>query len=51
MPSLNPISTGSDILREKLLSPFLQHNLDNFEVFIVETKTYYFGKVKDIKKL
>jgi len=51
MPSLNPISTGSDILREKLLSPFLQHNLDKFEVFIVETKTYYFGKVKDIKKL
>jgi len=51
MPSLNPISTGSDILKEKLLSPFLQQNLDNFEVFIVENKIYYFGKVKDIKRL
>ena len=51
MPSLNPISAGSDIFKEKLLSPFLRQNLNNFEIFIVEAKAYYFGKVKDIKKL
>ena len=51
MPSFNPITPGTDILNEKQISPFLIQNLDNFEVFIVENKTYYFGKVKDIKKL
>jgi len=39
-----------------LLSPFLD-NIDNYEVFIVEpnekeiSKTLYFGKIKDIRKL
>lgn len=46
MPSFTPVVEGSDILKEKLLSPFLQQNLGNFEVFIVGDKVYEFGKLK-----
>lgn len=48
MPSFNLVTEGTDIMKEKLLSPFLQQNLDNFEVFIVEDKVYYFGKLKNL---
>lgn len=58
MPSFNLLTHGSNILKENLLSPFLD-NIENFEVFVVEpeeglnnlSKTLYFGKVKDIRKL
>lgn len=48
LPSLNLVTQGTDITQEKLLSPFLQHNLDDFEVFAVENKVYGFGKLKDL---
>ena len=48
MPSFNTVTIGTDVTKERLLSPFLQHDLDNFEVFIVEDKEYYFGKIKDL---
>lgn len=51
MPSFNLITEGTDILRESLLSPFLQANLDNFEVFAVEDKVYRFGKLRNIRHL
>jgi hypothetical protein len=35
--------------KERLLSPYLQQKLDNFEVFAVGDKTYRFGKLKNIK--
>jgi uncharacterized protein len=47
MPSFFTINEGSDILQEKMLSPFLK-DLKNFEVFIVGDKIYKFGKVKNI---
>ncbi len=56
MPSFNLLTYGTNILKEKLLSPFL-NNISNFEVFIVEpnenklSKTLYFGKVKNMKNL
>jgi len=55
MPSFNLMTYGTDILKEKLLSPFLD-NLNNFEVFIVEeneklSNPLYFGRVKDIKNI
>lgn len=50
MPSFNLVTEGTDILKEKLLSPFLQRDLDNFEVFIVSDKIYGFGKLKNIKR-
>ncbi len=44
LPSLNSISTGTNVLREKLLSPFLKEaDLHNFECWLVEDRAYYFG--------
>ncbi|MBN2052058.1 metallophosphoesterase [Candidatus Woesearchaeota archaeon] len=44
MPSFNFVTEGTDILQEKLLSPFIR-NISAFEAFIVGDKTYKFGKV------
>ncbi|MBW2972175.1 metallophosphoesterase [Candidatus Woesearchaeota archaeon] len=49
-PSLNPLMEGTDIKSEKLLSPFLQKKLDEFEVYIVADKVYGFGKLKKLYK-
>lgn len=48
LPSFNLLSEGNDITGEKMLSPFLNHDLGDFEVFIVGDKTYDFGKVKNL---
>jgi len=48
IPSFNLITEGTDIAKEELLSPFLQQNLNNFEVYIVADKIYKFGKLKNI---
>ena len=45
----NLVQEGTDILKEKLLSPLLRQNLNNFEVFVVADNVYRFGKVKEIK--
>ena len=46
LPSLNQISVGTNILREKLLSPFLkEQDLGKFECWLVEDRPYYFGKL------
>jgi hypothetical protein len=50
MPSFNLVTEGTDILKEQLLSPFLQTNLDDFEVFVVEDKVYRFGKLRNLRK-
>jgi len=47
-PSFNLVTEGTNVLQEKLLSPFLQQNLDNFEVWLVSDKVYYFGKLKNL---
>src|SRR3989344_8272817 len=44
VPSFNLVTEGTDISRGELLSPFLHHDLKNFEVFIVADKIYNFGK-------
>jgi len=49
MPSCNMLLEGTDILKEKLLSPYLK-NIEDFEVFIIEDKIYDFGKIKILKK-
>ena len=48
-PSFNLVAEGTDVLKEKLLSPFLQQNIDDFEVYAVEDKVYNFGKVRDLR--
>ncbi len=45
MPSFNFVTEGTDVLQEKLLSPFIK-NISDFEAFIVGDKTYNFGKIK-----
>jgi uncharacterized protein len=49
LPSFNPIIEGTDVLKEKLLSPFLKKsNIREFEAFIVGDKIYDFGKIKNL---
>ncbi|MBS3166317.1 metallophosphoesterase [Candidatus Woesearchaeota archaeon] len=50
VPSFNPLLEGIDVLKEKLLSPFLD-KISSFEVFIINKgEVFKFGKVKDILK-
>ena len=49
MPSCNLAIEGTDVLRNERLSPYLQQNLENFEVFIIFDRVYLFGKVKDLQ--
>ena len=49
MPSFNPITIGTDILKGEFISPFMKTNIAGFEVFVVGDKTYYFGKVKGLE--
>jgi putative SbcD/Mre11-related phosphoesterase len=46
MPSANVMIEGTDILKEKVLSPYLKKGLKEFEIFIIEDQIYSFGKVK-----
>jgi uncharacterized protein len=51
MPSCNLFIEGTDVLREKMLSPLLKNNnILNFEAYVVEDKIYDFGKVKNLLK-
>jgi hypothetical protein len=46
MPSFNPLVEGTDIVKEQLLSPFLD-KIDDFEVWISrQEEVLNFGKVK-----
>ncbi len=48
-PSTNPVTVGTDVLKEKFISPFLKGNINNFEIFVAADNSYYFGKMKDLK--
>ncbi|MBW2977282.1 metallophosphoesterase [Candidatus Woesearchaeota archaeon] len=48
-PSFNLVTEGTDISKEKLLSPFLKQDLKNFECYIVADKVYKFGKLKNLR--
>jgi hypothetical protein len=50
MPSFNMVTEGTDVLSEKLLSPFLKQDLDDFEVFVAGKEIMYFGKVKNLRQ-
>jgi uncharacterized protein len=51
MPSFNLATEGTDILTEKLLSPFLNQNISNFEVFVTDKDEILdFGKLKDLER-
>lgn len=44
-PSMSAIAIGTDIMQGSFLSPFLKKGLDGFEVWAVEDKPYYFGRI------
>ncbi len=46
-PSFNLVTEGTDIVKEKLLSPFLQQDLSDFECFVAGDKVYRFGRLGD----
>ena len=49
LPSMNSMAIGNDVTKNKLLSPFLKKGVEEFEVWAVEDKPYYFGKIKDLE--
>ena len=52
-PSFCLVTEGTDILREEVISEFLEDlNLKNFEVFVVAApdEIKYFGKIKNLEK-
>ncbi|PJA20489.1 MAG: phosphoesterase, partial [Candidatus Diapherotrites archaeon CG_4_10_14_0_2_um_filter_31_5] len=49
LPSFNSTLEGQDLLKGKLLSPFLHQDLSEFELWLVADKTYFFGKMKEIE--
>jgi hypothetical protein len=48
MPSFNFVTEGTDVLQEKILSPFIK-SISDFEAFIVGDKVYKFGKISRLK--
>lgn len=49
-PSCNLLVEGTDILKERLLSPYLK-NIEDFEAYIISDKIYDFGKIKKLREL
>ncbi|MBW2992525.1 metallophosphoesterase [Candidatus Woesearchaeota archaeon] len=49
MPSMNTVTEGTDVVSDKLLSPYLQRDLSSFECFIVADRVYDFGKLKNLR--
>lgn len=48
-PSHCLVTDGTDILKEKTLSPFLNQSLNNFEIWVAADKPRYFGKLKNLR--
>lgn len=51
LPAFNPLTEGTDVSGGKLLSPFLQQDLSDFEIYAVpeENNAMYFGTLKKLK--
>ncbi|PIZ50735.1 phosphoesterase [Candidatus Woesearchaeota archaeon CG_4_10_14_0_2_um_filter_33_13] len=49
MPSFNPLLEGTDILKEKLLSPYLK-DVSKFQVFVVGEEIFNFGTVRELRQ-
>jgi hypothetical protein len=48
MPSFNLVGEGTDVLKDRLLSPFLK-DINSFKVYVVGDKIYDFGKVSKLR--
>lgn len=47
IPSFNPLTKGTNVLKKKKFSPYMD-DISDFSVYVVGEKTYGFGKVKDL---
>lgn len=51
LPAFSPVAQGSDVLSaEKFLSPILDVEIDEIEVYAVEDEVVHLGSVYDVKK-
>jgi uncharacterized protein len=48
IPSLNLVTEGTDVLKEKTISPFIK-KINDFRAVIVSDKAYDFGLIKNLK--
>ncbi len=48
-PSMNQVTTGTNIQEEQILSPFLGQDLGKFKVFPVADRTYDFGYLEELE--
>jgi hypothetical protein len=49
LPSMLTVGSGTDLTMENHMSPLIE-NIEDFEVYAVEDKTYYLGKLKDLER-
>ena len=49
LPSMNSMAIGNDVTKNELLSPFLKEGVEDFEVWAVEDKAYYFGRIDKLE--
>ena len=49
IPSFNLVTEGTDMLADRVLSPFLKQDLSDFKVWVVADKVYYFGEIGGLK--
>ncbi len=49
MPSFNFVTEGTDVLQEKLLSPFIK-NIYDFKAYVIGDKVYDFGRIGKLEK-
>jgi putative SbcD/Mre11-related phosphoesterase len=50
VPSFTTLTEGTDVLKERLISPYLNRKkILDFDCYILADKAYYFGKVKNMK--
>jgi len=47
-PSFNLVTEGTDVTKQRLLSPLLKQSLKNFNVSVVADKVYDFGKLGNL---
>ena len=48
LPSFNLVVEGTDVLKQKKISPFLQGNIKNFDCYIIADKVYKPIKLKEL---
>ncbi len=51
LPSFNPMTIGTDVIKGTFLSPILKDGVSKYDVFIIQDKVYEFGTVESLSRL